>query len=388
MKFVFVTKEPISKNIWEPVQQAALSRGHETLITADANEPGDVGFYCDDESLPGKQNFTVISINGLDQDHVIRPNYEKFFLTENWNLFDLGFLPGEKWFEGLVKAADNHSCAPRLGAIKIGWPKSDKVFDYGDPLAQRYQKKNSRIILYAPQTEQDGKQSQVVQALLNSDYELWVKHWETEDHRELYPYLLTDSYMQNLSEENIAAENTLANFRLIPPDKNFMEIVVKADLLITDQSSVIYEAALCGVPTLTVKGWRHACGDCTGPQPSPDVTLATDPNGIRAAIDEIFDNYIFYVSESARIREENFVNLGVASEKIVESIEKILSGDAIRIDGFWENPSSSSDFYSEKSIKKRILKRKIAKMVAYLRASISGLVPREIKNILRNSVSS
>ncbi len=383
-----MTKDPISKNIWEPIQQAALSRGHETRVTADANEPGDVGFYCDDESLPGKQNLTVISINGLDQDHVIRPNYEKFFLVENWNLFDLGLLPGEKWFEGLAKAADNHSCAPRLGAIKIGWPKSDKVFDYGDPLAQRYQKKNSRIILYAPQTEQDGKQSEVVQALLGTGYELWVKHWETDIQRKLYPNLLTNSYMQNLLEENIAAEKVLTNFRLIPPDKNFMDVVVNADLLITDQSSVIYEAALCGVPTLTVKGWRHACGDCAGPQPSPDVTLATDPNGIRAAIDEIFANYNFYVNESARIREENFVNLGVASKKIVESIEKILSGEAIRSDGFWENPSSNSDFYSEKSIEKRVLKRRIAKIVGYLRAKISSLVPRKIKNILRNCVSS
>ncbi len=326
MKLIFIAKDSISKHTWEPVISAAIIRGHEVILTTDINTEGDIGFYCDDKSTPGAQKLKVISINGLDQDHVIRPNYAKFFVEENWGDFDLGILPGKRWFEGMKIAAQVAPyCAPRLGVIEAGWPKSDIVFTKGDPLILRRQKKNPKVILYAPQTEQDFKQTEVVEALLGTDYELWVKHWETKAQQKICPEFLTDAYMQNLANENSWAQQKIYAFRLFSPEENFMKIIIGADLLITDQSSVLYEAALCGIPTLTVRDWKHACGNCQGPQPSPDITVVSESGKLRESIEEILSNYPLYVNKTEAIREDNFVNLGNAANILLNKVEEVFS---------------------------------------------------------------
>ena len=77
---VFVGREPMTKdNIWDPLASEFNQKGWETIFCEDGSSSGDIGFYCEDRSIPGNQKFTVITINGLDQDHDIIPNYTNFF---------------------------------------------------------------------------------------------------------------------------------------------------------------------------------------------------------------------------------------------------------------------------------------------------------------------
>lgn len=317
MKLIFITKEIIGRNIWTPIIEEALRRGYETILTDNPNTEGDIGFYCDDRSIPGKQKLTVITINGLDQDHVIRPNYFPWFNEENWGLFDIGLLPGERWAKGWASCGTKNSTNPRFGVYKVGWPKSDHMFYENDPAMMRLKSGHKRTVLYAPQTEQDGKQSQVLEALKHSNVKLFIKHWETPEEAIFYRHLLTKKYFENLNYENEKANNEKW-VKVLDPKSNFIDALFNADILITDQSSVIYEAALGGIPTLSVIGWRHACNPCLGPQPSPDICLSSELSKLAENVDEIFHNYEEWVHKSILIRGDNFVNLGMSSKAILD----------------------------------------------------------------------
>lgn len=343
LKFVFVAVEPYLVDIWKPVLEQVLKMGHEGVITDDHTTEGDIGLYCDDKSLPGNQKFTVISINGLDQDHVCRPRYEEYFLAENWNCFDLGVLPGPRWQRGFENAIKSHRCSPRLGALTVGWPKCDHIFN--DEFNLERINNKEFVVLYAPQTEQDGKQKLVVDALKDSGYKLVIKHWETEEYKRFYPWLLTKEYFNNLRLENRYAEESLNNVTVVEPSSNFIDIVPYVDLLVTDQSSVLYEASLYDIPTLTVEGWKHACGNCMGPQPSPDIVLSCRPEELRQSIDSVFDNYARYQHKSRIVRDDNYVNLGVSSSVLVASLVDFYRDEYLEGGEFVKNPYSGCEFY-------------------------------------------
>lgn len=317
-----MTAESIGKHLWEPLARLAINFGHEVVLTDNPKIWGDIGFYCDDHSTPGNQRLSVITINGLDQDHDVRPNYSLFFSQHNWALFDLGLLPGDRWMNGFDTALPHNSIMPRLGVIKVGWPKSDPLFIVSDPASRVQCIETPKSILYAPQTEQDGKQSEVVEAVLPLELSLKIKHWEDEDYALRYPRLLTRDYFDNLSFENRRCEN-LSGISLLDPKSNFIDALQGVDILVTDQSSVIYEASLCGIPSISVRGWRHACRPCSGPQPSPDLSAVAEAGELRETLEKVVLNYQFYVRRALQVRNENFVNLGFSGEVILRYLKTL-----------------------------------------------------------------
>lgn len=322
MKIVFIITDGISQDTWAPLIKEAGERGHEVVATNNINEAGDIGFYCDDYSIPGKQNICIVSINGLDQDHVVRPHYKKYFEKHNWGLFDLGLLPGPRWMDGWLGFPHSIRTSPRLGIINIGWPKSDPLFLYGDPAKKQSDLAKPDTVLYAPQTEQDGKQTQVVNAINKIGLKLVIKHWESPDYAAVYPELLNEDYFSNLEYENEKAKK-FQNVTVLDPTSNFINALDKADILITDQSSVIYEAALVGIPAISVHGWKHACGDCKGPQPSPDLCGVAEEGNLAEFLSDIMNDYQTYVNCAKQLRSNNFKNLGKSSKMVIDIVEQI-----------------------------------------------------------------
>lgn len=318
LKIIFITGERIGSHTWAPLIEEANRRGHTTVLTGDPDVNGDIGFYCDDGSVPGKQKFCVVTINGLDQDHFVRPNYYRFFAANNWGLFDLGLLPGRRWMEGWGGCSNRAAAKPRLGVLEVGWPKSDPLFQNGDPAYNRNNKVNLETVLYAPQTEQDGKQTEVVEAILSAKKKLIIKHWENRDEMDFYPNFLTNEYFENLEKENELAKR-YRDVEVLDPKSNFIYALGASDLLITDQSSVMYEAALVGIPTISVRGWRHAC--CEGSEPSPDLIAIAEPGRLNELLIEIEKNYTYYIEKAIKLRSDNFVHLGVSSQKALDAVE-------------------------------------------------------------------
>jgi hypothetical protein len=329
LKIAFITKETIVKHIYAPIAMEAQRRGHSVLISDDPSVDADIGFYSDDNPVPGNQKLRLVTINGLDQDHASRPNYASFFSSQNWHKFDVGILPGPRWSIGWISSMEKLPGKPSRGVFEVGWPKSDALFSNGDPVLERLNRPAGRNILYAPQTEQDGKQSVVLNQLQGKNCNLTIKHWESESYYKMpeYAWLLTEAYKNNMNKENERA-SSFPWVKILDPESNFMEALSHCDILISDQSSVIYEAALVGAPTITVNGWKHACGDRCGIQPSPDVCAVVEPDGLGDIVEEIFCNYNYWVNKAINIRNDNFVNLGFGSIIVVDLIESIFSGES------------------------------------------------------------
>ena len=368
LKAVFVGKEHMTiAHIWEPLALEFKANDWEISFCSDGKTKGDIGFYCEDKSLPGNQKFTIITINGLDQDHVVRPNYSKWFEKENWGLFDLGLLPGQRWFNGWLTRKPSFYNTPTHGVAMVGWFKGDFAAKH---FTRSPQNKKVSNILYAPQTEQDGKQRQVVDSIRNTNLNLKIKHWEDETYIELFPWLLTPEYMKNLEAENSYAEE-FKNITVISPRENFMNVLRDVDLLITDQSSVLYEAAMLNIPTLTCYDWKHACGECKGLQPSPDITVSIHSSELTTYFnDEISKQFGDLISNTLLIKEKNFIHLGNATITLYSQLEEIYFTLSKRQRLAKQIKKGLSE--SKKAVRLFKIKRRLIKK--HLRAKIMALI--------------
>lgn len=331
LNFLFEVKNDVHLANWSPLMDVLKAKGARVDTSNSGEEYADVGFYCSDNPIPKNQRLTAVMLNGLDQDHVIRPNYSEFFLKENWRLFDVGFLPGGNWTIGYSRIIDKSKVSPKFGVFEVGWPKSDPIFEPVDPIIQRANKHFISKILYASQIEWDGKQKTLVSNLRGQKVKLKIKHWETKEHKKIHPWLITDSLLDEINNSNEEIMRSDSDWvEIADPKSNFISIMQDCDLLITDQSSVLYEALLCGIPTLAVYDWRHACGECPGPKPSPDICFYTSSGEIKEAVAHINENYKYAVELAIKKRDKLFVNLGKGSQKTLEIILDIFNNNFIK----------------------------------------------------------
>jgi len=313
----FVAEEAISAQLWSPVMEEAQRRGLRCTFSSNPAFRADIGFYCDDKSQPGSQSLTIISPNGIDQIHDVTSDPSKFFLRENWGLFDLGLLPGQNWASLYLEASNDPRCRPTFGSILSGWPKSDHLFPANIDQSVRLKGIHQRRVLYAPNIECDGKQGEVVRALTGQDMRLLIKHWETQEDSAKYPGLLTPSYLANLSVENEKVSE-LEWVTILPNLANFVDFISQSDVLISDQSSVLAEALLCGVPAISVIDWLHNCGSECTPN-GMEVCVSASRNSLGKSVEQVFENYAYYAQLALGLRAKNFANLGVSSSVVLDA---------------------------------------------------------------------
>lgn len=316
-KLHFIAAESIQHQLWSPVAEEANLRGFHVTVSDNSAVKADIGFYCDDASIPGPQTLTVIAPNGIDQRHDTWANPQIFFSRERWGLFDLGLLPGPTWALDYIRAAHHPDCAPAMGSVVAGWPKSDYLFpDHLKPNT-RISGHHERRILYAPNIECDGKQDALIEQLSDANVRLLIKHWESRDEMEKYPGLLTESYLENLNSSNERAASQ-SWIEILSPLSNFIDALDECDILISDQSSVLAEALLCGVPTIAVSDWRHNCGLGCVPD-RREVCVTSSQADLRSNIETIFSDYALYVQRALALRGETFANLGHARTIVLDT---------------------------------------------------------------------
>lgn len=315
MHIHFVAKEKIARQIWEPVLAVAQLRGHRVSLSENPWVEADIGFYCDDKSFPGRQTLTVITRNGLDQDHDVQTEPWLFFERENWGLFDLGLVPGPFFARQARTAAEKTLSVPKLGVLQAGWPKAESLRLPGNAVSAA-PFPAQETVFYAPNIECDGKQRKLIDLMDGSGRKLLIKHWELPAEAELYPGLLTASYFENLDRENEYARQ-FGWVEVLPPESNFMDHIRKAHLLVSDQSSVLLEALFFGVPTISVKDWRHNCGESC--KAKANICVLSTQASLARDIDKIFSRFLSYVSEAEKLRDDMFSDIGVAAEAFLDS---------------------------------------------------------------------
>lgn len=254
----FFVTEPIEELTVASVAEEAVRRGHTVRFEHRLDAEADVGIYVPHApSIPRIQaRFSMVMLHDLGQQQVAWPN---FWQVEPWDRFDVGLLPGPAWRKMYETCCSRPGFkGPRLGVYTVGWPKSDRVVAREAALraeihllAERLHLPAGRNILYAPSYENDCKQDDVVAACRDLEANLLIKHASWPDR---YP-----ERIKAIEEAERKHRGKHPRVFMLDHHLDIMTALAMADLLVTDESNVMFEALLFGVPAITVQDWLVPC---------------------------------------------------------------------------------------------------------------------------------
>jgi GT2 family glycosyltransferase/SAM-dependent methyltransferase/glycosyltransferase involved in cell wall biosynthesis len=307
-----------------PVAREAERRGFPVRFSTDLRERAQVGVYCQHACRPNAE-LSAIMLHDLAQRHDIWP---AFWDSEPWNAFDLGFVPGEDWVRRWRSQSGTPQAHPRLGVFDIGWPKADLIghdraeFDARvAALRASLGLRHPRTVLYAPSWENHGKQDEFVRALIDLPVNLLLKQapWSPA-----YTEVWNNIHAMNALHQGIAD-----NVRIVDPEVSIMYCIGLADVLVSDESSVLLEAALHEVPSVAVTDWLIP--DTNPPRPASvpygDVRKTTRAR-LRATVEDILRDPAEARAQARRLRDFHFSHFGCSAPLAVDLLEAAIDGRA------------------------------------------------------------
>jgi hypothetical protein len=169
-------------------------------------------------------------------------------------------------------------------------------------------------VLYAPSWENDGKQDDLVQSLRDLPVNLLLKQapWP-----EAYPQVL-----ENIRRMNELHRGCAENVYVLDPNLGIMACLGLADLLVTDESSVMVEALLLGIPVVAVTDWLIP--DRNPPRPAMvpfDFPVRTTRAELQRTVTDLLANLDQTRIDTVRLRDEQFTCLGESASRIMDVIE-------------------------------------------------------------------
>lgn len=322
----FIYMDSAEKSIYLPLAEEAERRGYKTRLTTDKFAKCEIGFYCQHVNFPNNSKFSVIMLHDITQQY---GNWPNIWLREPWNKYDIGILPSKRWVENWVKCSDKKYANPRVGMYEIGWPKADKFANFKNAgMREKFYNEyglnpSKNTVLYAPAWENDGKQDDFVQSMLKLDVNILIKqaNWVEE----LYPQQVANiRQMYELHKGN-------PRVTILPPKTNIFEAIAVSDVLVSEESSTMCEAVMMGIPAVSVSDWLIP--DVTPsryPVCTYDFVEITKKAELTECISEILGNYAFYKKKAEQYSKENFSNIGLSSQIIMDIIDDVVEHKQIR----------------------------------------------------------
>lgn len=300
-----------------PIAEEAERRGYSVRFSPDLSERVEIGVYCQHACRPNA-DLSVIMLHDLAQRHDIWP---AFWDHEPWDAFDIGLVPGEAWVQRWKSQAGQLGAAPRLGVFEIGWPKADLIYRSREQFhAQAEELRKSlglihpQTVLYAPSWENDGKQDDFVQSLVDLPVNLLLKQapWS-----EAYPWVL-----ENIREMDERHRGIAGNVHIIDRGVSIMYCIGVSDLLVSDESSVLIEASLHGVPSLSVTDWLIPDRQPPRPVCVPfENVQKTTRSALRESVEKLLADPVLARSEALGLRDHHFSHFGQSSKLAMDLIE-------------------------------------------------------------------
>lgn len=304
----------------KPLADEAARRGYDVIFTEKLTQKAEIGVYCQHVCFPENAKFSLVLLHDLAQGHNRWPD---IWNIEHWQNFDFAVVPGSEWSARWRECSFNYYTNPRLGVYELGYPKSDLI--HAPSLKQRAQELKSKMnlkhdfsILYAPSWENDGKEDDFVQALTSLPVNLLIKQAHFSD---AYPEII-----KNIATQRALHENKYENVHYIEPEESIMTALELCDMVVSDESSVMYEALMFGKPSLAVTDWLV-----------PDTTpsrLAVVPvdcvykctrDTLRTTAEKIMQN--IHELPSRFKGETLFANAGNCCRQIMDAIEYYTAPD-------------------------------------------------------------
>ena len=122
------------------------------------------------------------------------------------------------------------------------------------------------------------------------------------------------------------------NVHIVDSDINIMFCIGMADLIVSDESSVMFEGLFLDVPSIAVTDWKIP--DCNPPRdPSIpyDFVIKTDTAGLKSKVEDILNNIDHARGRMKKLRDENFTNLGMSSQYIMDLIDDLVHTNNIKM---------------------------------------------------------
>jgi GT2 family glycosyltransferase/tetratricopeptide (TPR) repeat protein/SAM-dependent methyltransferase len=376
----FFYTDEIERQTLQPVAQEAEQRQYRVRFTDHMDEPAEIGIYCSHRPDPSNAKMSAILLHDLAQRHDIWPDFWRY---EPWNRFDIGVLPGPAWRKRWQACAGQPEARPRMGVYELGWPKADVIFR--DPEA--FQRTVAglradlhlgprRSVLYAPSWENDGKQDDLVRSLRELPVNLLLKQapWP-----EAYPQIL-----ENIRRMNELHRGCAENVHVLDPHLGIMPCLGLADLLVTEESSVMVEALLLGIPVVAVTDWLIP--DRNPPRPAMipfDFPIKTTRAELRRTVAGLLANFDQARIDMVRLRDEQFACLGESAPRIMDVIDAGWEGRAptiIPVAATIAVPAGPSDYQFDPAL--RVWRRDDYSGIAY---SDGKETENRILTILRNT---
>jgi len=304
----------------EPIGDEARSRGYDVRATDDLTASADVGIYCQHTHYIPKVNadLSVIMFHGLDM------GYTERWPGENWSRFDIGLLPGRVSAQMWKDCADHPHAHPDIGVFNVGWPKSDPLYTTEfERAVEQYRNEigveGGRTVLYAPTKECAGKLYDFVENVHKNVETILIKHAPYEYESELA------SLYADLPDR--------AGLHILDRDDPIMYALSIADVVVSDESSVLQEAPLTDTIPVSVTDWplRSPDSERTYNQ-LPEFTVNTEIVDLSQTIATIFGDYETHLKNLRTQRGDHYPNLGTSSAVVVDLIEAISKGEDYPID--------------------------------------------------------
>ena len=336
-KIIFYFRDFKEKQLFEYVSIHLNKKKFNINFTKNFNMKSDIGFYASEPRFIKKINSKVsfISLGGMDQGKLYWPN---LWLKESWARFDFGILPGKKWANRWKQSSWYDKSRPKVGVILTGWPKSENLKKF------KIKKSNKlNTILYAPCFETDDKGKDVVDAIKNTKIKLLIKHLPWNESHEVIKF---KDVRKNINEMTRYAQLKLGKkSTIINSTDNIMNYYNKADILITDESSVMYEALLYNLPSLSCSDWPMRTNNTNKPRKikiDKEVCNYTNKNNLKNAIFSVFKNKKKLKKKVLNKKRDHFSYLDRSGKNLSLFLENYLESKKIK---FQVKPKYKVNFF-------------------------------------------
>jgi hypothetical protein len=337
----------------EPIAWEAERRGYLTTFSTDVTEDAEIGVYnthvYPDATVAA--DHSVVIVNSVDDGY--DPDY---FWRERWNRFDVGLLSGETVGRHWQSVSGNKYARPRRGVYVVGWPKSDWVHTEKfaravDGLRGDIELIDGRTAVYAPAEESAGKMVEYLDAIDGLVDTMLIKH---KGH-ERYSHIREREFQSELI--------------ILDHDRDIFESLAIADVVISEQSSVLPEALHTNTLPISVADWpvTFSSGTRYPGDTLPDFVETTTREELRSTIKRFYDGDL--ILDIERIRDRHFAHPGQSAKIAMDVIEDVVVADGnhpSQVTETGEFPGNSNrDLY-----------------YSYVRATIEKSLPPAIKEWL------
>ncbi|MBO4953375.1 MAG: hypothetical protein J6C99_10790 [Lachnospiraceae bacterium] len=320
-KITFFYTDRSEVSVVEPIAKYAEAEGYEVKFTEDLQEKADIGIYCQHICYPENSKLSFIMLHDMAQGHNIWPNIWK---NENWDKFDYGILPGREWENRWGKCALVSYARPRKGNYVLGAPKADAAFDeeiLSKAKCVKADFKYSFTVLYAPSWENDGKEDDFIKALCDLPVNLIVKQ------AHLAPQF--QNIIDNIKYMRSIHEGKYDNLTYIEPEETIMVALASCDLVVSDESSVMAEATLYGIPSIAITDWLIPDSVPSRFASVPmDYVIKCKKDELKKKVLELLNDKHKY-QKASRLCTDFFINKGECCADILKIIEAELSDNKI-----------------------------------------------------------